>query len=158
MSIEEILAMTNRIENVDGEDVYVIGKEMHKEMKKLKKHIASKRESDVFAMLDKDVDFIRNHTGFAIAFRPVKWGDDRQWIPCLLYNYEGEWRRVVLQYAKCLKCDWIGSAASPCDPDLYITMKNHFEILDAMWQLPFLKCPKCGSKLSTNAIWIEDCK
>lgn len=158
MIIEEVLEITNRIENVDGEDVYVLGKEMHKEVERLKQRIASEKESHLYAMLNKDVEFICNHLGFAIAFRPVKWGDDRKWIPCLIYNYAGEWRRVILQYANCLKCNWTGNVANPTDPDLYITMKNEFQILKEMTKLPFLKCPKCGSELSTKAIWLEDCK
>ena len=35
MIIEDVLEITNRIENVDGEDVYVLGKEMHKEVERL---------------------------------------------------------------------------------------------------------------------------
>lgn len=158
MTIEEILEITNRIENVDGEDVYVLGKEMHEEVEKLKQRIASEKENHLFAMLNKDVEFIGNHLGFAIAFRPVKWVGDRKWIPCLIYDYEGEWRRVVLQYAKCLKCEWTGIVANPTNPDLYLTMKNEFQILKEMAKLPFLKCPKCRSELSTKAIWLEDCK
>lgn len=158
MTIEEILEITNQIENIDGEDVYVLRKEMYKEIEKLKRRIDSEKESHLFAMLNKDVDFICSHLGFAIAFRPVKSGNNRKWIPCLIYNYAGKWRRVILQYANCLKCDWTGNIANPTDPDLYITMKNEFQILKEMAKLPFLKCPKCGSELSARAIWLEDCK
>lgn len=158
MTIEEILELTNRIENIDGEDVYVLEKEMYKGLEKLRQRINSEKESNVFAMLNNDVKFICNHSDFAIAFRPVKWGKEKKWIPCLIYKYQGEWRRVLHQYANCLKCDWIGNVVNPTDPDLYITMENRFEILNKMAQLPFLKCPKCGSEISTKAIWLEDCK
>lgn len=158
MTIQEISEITNQIENIDGEDVYVLRKEMHKEIEKLKRRISLEKESHLFAMLNKDIEFICSHLGFAIAFRPVKLGNDRQWIPCLIYNYEGEWRRVILQYANCLKCDWTGNIANPTDIDLYITMENEYQILKEMAKLPFLKCPKCGGKLSARAIWMEDYK
>lgn len=61
------------------------------------------------------------------------------------------------QYANCLRCDWTGNVVNPTDPDLYITVENAFQILNKMAKLPFLKCPKCGSELSTKAIWVEDC-
>lgn len=158
MTIEEILEITNHIENIDGEDVYIVEKGMYKELEKLKQRINLESADYVFQRLKKDVEFVCNHSDFAIAFRPVKWVDDRKWIPCLIYNYAGEWRRVILQYANCLKCNWTGNVANPTDPDLYFTMKNKFQILKEMNKLPFLKCPKCGSEISTKAIWLEDCK
>ncbi len=158
MTIEEVLEITNRVEIIDGEDLYILEKEMHEGLERLRQRINLEKESYVFAMLNNDVEFICNHVDFAIAFRPVKWGKDRKWIPCLIYKYQGEWRRVLHQYANCLKCDWTGNVVNPTDPDLYITMGNRFEILNKMAQLPFLKCPKCGSEISTRAIWIEDCQ
>ncbi len=153
MTIEEVLEITNRVEIIDGEDVYILEKEMHEGLEKLRRRINLEKEEYIFAMLNYDVEFICNHSDFAIAFRPLKRG---KWLPCLIYKYQGEWRRVALQYVNCIKCDWIGNAASPNDPDLYITMENRFEILNKMAQLPFLKCPKCGSGISTRAIWVED--
>lgn len=37
MSIEEVLEITNWIENVDGDDVYVLGREMKEGIEKLRK-------------------------------------------------------------------------------------------------------------------------
>ena len=114
------------------------------------------KEDAMFSMLDRDLEFIDNHAGFAIAFRPVKWKNVKKWIPCMLYKYGGEWRRVVLQYADCSACGWHGNTASPTEPDLYITLENRFEILKRMGQLSFRSCPVCGSRISTKAIWIEE--
>lgn len=125
-------------------------------LEKLKQKIKLKKEDYLFSKLNNDMEFICNHSGFAIAFRPVKWKTTKKWMPCLIYKYEGEWRRVVCQYANCLKCDWTGSIANPTDPDLYITMENEFDILKKMDQLSFYKCQKCGSAISSKAIWIED--
>ena len=58
MTLEEILKITNLIENVDGEDVYVLEKEMYKEIEKLRQRINSEKGSYLFAMLNDDVDFI----------------------------------------------------------------------------------------------------
>lgn len=156
MTIEEVLEITNRIENIDGDDVYVLDREMHKGISKLRRRGKREKENYMFTMLNKDIEFICNHAGFAIAFRPVKWKMAKKWIPCLIYKYEGVWRRVVLQHANCLKCDWNGSIANPTDPDLYITSENRFDILKKMNQLSFCMCPKCGSEISSKAIWIGE--
>lgn len=158
MTIEQILEITNRVENIDGDDVYILEKEMCEGLEKLKKQIKLEKKDYLFAMLNNDVEFISNHSDFAIAFRPVKWINSRKWIPCLIYKYQGAWRRVILQYANCLRCDWRGNIANPTDPDLYITLENRFDILKKMNQLSFCKCPKCGSEISSKAIWLEDCE
>lgn len=153
MTISEILEITNTVANIDGEDVYILEKGMVRELETLKKKI--KVENHLFAMLSKDIEFIYSHSDFAIVFRPIKWGDERKWIPCLAYKHKDEWRRVVLQYANCLKCDWNGTIANPTDPDLYITLDDRFDILRKMNRLSFYKCPKCGNDISSKAIWIE---
>lgn len=155
VTLEEVLEITKQVENIDGDDTYILKKEMYRGLEKLKQRINLEKENYLFAMLNNDVEFIRNHSDFAIAFRPVKWGKSRKWIPCLIYKYQGEWRRVLHQNANCLKCVWAGNVVSPTDPDLYITMENEFEILNKMNQLSFCKCPKCGSEISTKAIWLE---
>ena len=159
MSIDEILEITNKVANIDGEDVYIIENGMLSELEKLRNRIEAEKESYVFESLGKDIEFICSHSGFSIAFRPIKWSPDaKRWLPCLLYKYKGEWRRVVIQYVHCLKCDWNGSIACPTEPELYETMENKFDILEKMWQLPFCKCPKCGNEISSQAIWIENDK
>lgn len=156
MTVEEILKITNRVENIDGDDVYILEKGMSKGLEKLKKQIELEKENYLFIMMNNDIEFICNHSDFAIAFRPVKWINSVKWIPCLIYKYKGEWRRVIIQYANCLTCDWRGNIANPTDPDLYITLENRFEILKKMNKLSFYKCPKCGSEISSKAIWLED--
>ena len=64
--------------------------------------------------------------------------------------------RVNITYAKCSKCDWEGSIADPTASDLYFTMKNRAEILNKMFELPFLKCPLCGNDLTAKAIWLQN--
>ena len=83
MKIEEVSEITNHVENIDGEDVYILEKGMHKCIKQLKKRAQLEKDNCLFDMLNKDVEFICSHVGFAIAFRPVKWGIFRRWIPCL---------------------------------------------------------------------------
>ena len=156
MKIEEVSEITNHVENIDGEDVYILEKGMHKCIKQLKKRAQLEKDNCLFDMLNKDVEFICSHSNFAIAFRPVKWGNSRRWMPCLIYKHESGWRRVVHQNVNCLKCDWTGNVVSPTDPDLYLTMDNRFDILNKMYQLSFCKCPKCGGEISSKAIWIED--
>lgn len=155
MKIEEVLIITNHIENIDGEEVFILDREMRGGIEKLKKGINIEGRH-LFAMLEKDIEFICAHTDFALAFRPIKWGNDRRCIPCLIYKYKGEWRRVVHQYAHCLVCDWQGSVVSPMEPDLYLELEDRFNILKELDKLPFCNCPKCGNKLSTQAIWIEN--
>ena len=155
MTINEITDITNRIEDVDGNDVYIVDKSMKEALKKLVQLDELKTNNFVLSKLKKDIEFIQSHTDFAIAFRPVKWKTTSKWIPCLIYRYEGEWKRVVLQYANCLMCEWAGCIANPTDPDLFITLKNRFEILRNLDKLPFCKCPKCGSEISSKAIWVE---
>lgn len=156
MTIDEILEITKQSINVDGDDVYILKKEMHEGIEKIKKQLSIKEKNCLITKISKDVEFICCHLDFAMVFRPVQWGKSKRWIPCLVYKYKGEWRRVVLQYASCLKCDWNGSIANPTDPDLYITMKNRFDILKKVNNLPFLKCPKCGNNITSKAIWVDN--
>lgn len=155
MTIEEVLEITNQVENIDGDDVYILNRRMYKGIDKLRQRVEKEKEDCMFSMLNEDVEFMCNNFGFALAFRPVKWKNSKKWIPCLIYRYKDEWRRVVIQYANCLKCDWNGSIANPTDPDLYITLENRFDIMKKMNQLSFCKCPKCGSEISGKAIWTE---
>lgn len=160
MKLNEVLKISSRSTFIDGEEVYILENNMKKEVNELKSLICLRRdESCVFFRLDKDLDFILSHKDFAIAFRPIKRkirGEKIiEWLPCLVYLYQKEWRRVYLQYANCLKCNWHGIAANPTDNELYFTMDNYYEILNKMYKLPFLKCPLCGNELSTKAIWVE---
>lgn len=155
MTLEEVLEITNQIENIDVDDVYILHREMYNGLDKLKQRIKKEKEDHMFLMLSKDIEFMYNNYGFSLAFRPVKWKNSKKWIPCLIYRYKDEWRRVEIQYANCLKCDWNGSIANPTDPDLYITMENRFDIMKKMNQLSFCKCPECGSEISSKAIWTE---
>ena len=122
MTIEEIMEITNRVEIIDGDDVYILEKGMYEGLEKLKKRIELEKERTLLMLLNNHIEFICNHSDFAIAFVPVKWGDSKRWLPCLIYKYKGEWRRVTIQYVHCLKCDWTGIAANPTHADLYITM------------------------------------
>lgn len=158
MTIEEVLEITNTVANVDGEDVYIIENHMCEELERLRNKVKERkgRGSWLFEQLGGYADFICSHSDFAIIFRPLKYGDGRKWLQCLVYKYQDEWRRVLIQYAKCFQCDWTGSIACPVNTDLYITMENWLEILRKMDELPFLNCPKCGGEISSKAIWIEE--
>lgn len=128
MIINEITEITNRVENIDGEEVYVLDKNMRLGIDKLKEWAEMDKDDHVLSMLKKDIEFICEKQNFAIAFRPVKLRITK-WLPCLIYKYEGKWRRVQLEYANCLKCDWKGRIANPTEPSLYGGLKNEFELM-----------------------------
>ena len=156
MIISEISEITSRIENIDGEEVYVLDQSMSTGMNKLKERAALEKESCVLHMLIRDIKFICKNSNFAIAFRPIPIkGDAVDWIPCLIYKYQGKWRRVQREHANCLRCDWEGNIANPTNLDLYFMLKNDYEIVHDMYKLPFCTCPKCGGEISRKAIWIE---
>lgn len=154
MIINEITEITNRVENIDGEEVYVLDKNMRLGIDKLKEWAEMDKDDHVLSMLKKDIEFICEKQNFAIAFRPVKLRITK-WLPCLIYKYEGKWRRVQLEYANCLKCDWKGCIANPTNPDLYFALENEFEVMNNINKLLFCKCPKCGNEISRKAIWTE---
>ena len=155
MILNDVLEITQKSIDIDGEEVYILEKNMQKEVDELKHIIFLHKDEYMFSMLEKHLDFILRHKDFAIAFRPIKRKDIKEWLPCIVYVYQKEWRRVSLQYANCLKCNWQGNIANPTDTDLYATMENRFNIIKTMYELPFLKCPLCGNELSGKAIWID---
>lgn len=155
MIISEITKITNRVENIDGEEVYILDRSMKAGMEKLKEWADVEKNSYMLSKLIKDIDFICNNFNFAIALRKIFINEQLDWIPCMVYKYQGQWRRVQLEYANCLKCEWNGKIANPTNPDLYFNLKNEFEVLHCINQLPFCKCPKCGGEVSRKAIWIE---
>ena len=60
MTLEEVLEITNQIENIDGDDVYILHREIYKEVDKLKQRIKKEKEDHRFSMLSKDMEFIEN--------------------------------------------------------------------------------------------------
>ncbi len=60
MTLEEVLEITNQIENIDGDDVYILHREIYKELDKLKQRIKKEKEDHMFSMLSKDMEFIAN--------------------------------------------------------------------------------------------------
>ncbi len=155
MKTEELIKITQKKVESCGEEVYNIEKNMQTEVNSLRHAISLHKESLVMSLLEKHLDFILKHEDFAIIFRPIKRKGLIEWLPCVAYLYHSNWTRVTLQNAKCLKCNWKGTAANPTDTDLYFTMDNDLEFLRKAFKLPFLKCPLCGNELSTKAIWVE---
>ncbi|MCR5837088.1 MAG: hypothetical protein K6G88_11325 [Lachnospiraceae bacterium] len=155
MILNEVLEITQKSINIDGEEVYILENHMKKGVDELKNIIFLHRDEYMFSMLEKHLDFILSHKDFAIIFRPIKRKYITEWLPCIVYLYQKEWLRVSIQYANCLKCNWHGTIANPTDTDLYATMDNRFDIIKKMYELPFLKCPLCGNMLSGKAIWID---
>ena len=153
MIINEITEITDKTEEIDGEKVYILEKHMKTGVERLKELARMNKDDDVLAMLNRDSKFICEKQNFAIAFRDIK---ALPWLPCMIYKYEWLWRRVQLEYANCLKCDWKGRIANPTEPSLYGGLKNEFELMRQAARLPSLKCPKCGGEISRKAIWIED--
>lgn len=60
MTLEEVLEITNQIENTDGDDVYILHREIYKELDKLKQRIKKEKEDHMFSMLSKDMELIAN--------------------------------------------------------------------------------------------------
>lgn len=161
MILEEVLKITaNKIIN-NEEQVYILTKQMLDEtsitniLKKIQ-ILSMNNNSYIYSMLEKEIEFILRHENFAIIFRPINRITGTEWLPCFAYLYHGEWVRVNITYAKCSKCDWEGSIADPTDTDLYVTMKNRADILQKMFELPFLKCPLCGNDITARAIWLQN--
>lgn len=152
MIINEITEITDKTEEIDGEKVYILEKHMKTGVERLKELARMNKDDDVLAMLNRDSKFICEKQNFAIAFRDIK---ALPWLPCMIYKYEGQWRRVQLEYANCLKCDWKGCIANPTNPDLYFALENEFEVMNNINKLLFCKCPKCGNEISRKAIWTE---
>lgn len=71
MMINEITEITNQIEKIDGEEVYVLDKSMRAGKDKLKERAETDKDDHVLLMLKKDIDFICERQNFAIAFRPA---------------------------------------------------------------------------------------
>ena len=67
MTLEEVLVITNQIVNIDGDDVYILHREMYKELDKLKQRIKKEKEDHMFSMLSKDIEFMYNNYGFSIV-------------------------------------------------------------------------------------------
>ena len=155
MIINEITEITDKIEEIDGEKVYILEKHMKTGVERLKEWTETDNDDGVLTMLNKHLEFICEKQNFAMAFRHINLRLTR-WLPCMIYQYEGQWRRVQLEYANCLKCDWKGRIANPTNPGLYCALKNEFELMRKANKLPSCKCPKCGGELSRKAIWVED--
>ena len=58
MIINEITEITNRVENIDGEEVYVLDKNMRLGIDKLKEWAEMDKDDHVLSMLKKDIEFI----------------------------------------------------------------------------------------------------
>ncbi|MCH5280278.1 MAG: hypothetical protein J1E61_02325 [Lachnospiraceae bacterium] len=148
--IKDITKITNRIETIDEEEAYVLDRHMIDNLDELSKILKHEKGKGIMW----DVEFIRNRRNFDIIFTLIN-KRHSEWVPCLIYKYEGEWRRVKLENAQCLKCDWTGIVANPSNSSLFECMENWSEITCAMKKLPSRKCPICGSELSRHAIWIN---
>lgn len=155
LGIENIEKITKRIEYIDGQQVFFIDRYMKEEICNAKNYINTNKEASLLKLLRYHLDFIKNQDGFAEIFRPVFFKKKELWIPCLVYYYQGAWRKVAIQNVYCKECGWKGRIACPTDADLFIGSKNWQEIMKTAFELPFLNCPKCEGKLSSNAIWVE---
>lgn len=153
MLIDEVIEITSRKIFVD-EDVYIVDANMVEECDKLKKRI-NRSDSMIYTRLEKDLEFITKHKDFSIIFRPIIRNQITRWLPCMVYSNINRLERVSIQNVYCLNCNWTGIIANPLEPDLYITMKNRFEILDRLSNILFCKCPKCKGELSNKGIWVE---
>jgi hypothetical protein len=75
-------------------------------------------------------------------------------MPCLVFYYQDDWYVVSIQNVYCRECRWKGIIACPTVADAFDGLKNKQERVHNVYELPFLDCPECGGKLSSNAIWV----
>ena len=92
MTISEVTQITNRVEDVDGEEVYILDRSMKSGIEELKKLADAKKNSYILSMLIKDVSFICKNFNFAIVFRKIHIKEEIDCIPCMVYRYQGQWR------------------------------------------------------------------
>ncbi len=100
---------------------------------------------------------LRNYSydGFAEIFRPLLWGQEEMWMPCLVYYFQDDWYVVSIQNVYCKECGWKGKIACPTVDDAFVGLKNKQDRINNVFKLHFFDCPECGGRLSSNAIWIE---
>lgn len=153
--IEDVYNITKRVEYVDGQRAFFIDKNMKKEIRNAKDYINSNYDRGIIQNLSYDINFMLEHEGFAEIFRPMHFVEKEMWIPCLVFYYQNEWRKVVIQNIYCKDCGWKGRIACPVETELFLGMKDRQERLEMAFGLHFLGCPECGGKLSNYAIWIE---
>jgi len=102
------------------------------------------------------MEFVLKYPEFSLGIYKFKIGTSKiRWMFVVLYKLESSWQRVHIERVKCDKCNWIGEIANPTEPSLYDTVSNRFDVLDEVWEIANLPCPKCGEKLPRHAIWTE---
>lgn len=141
-------------EKIDGEDCYILDEKIYNNVNLLKK-LDGVVDSEIFIKyVAHDVSFVKEHKGFCIALYKIR-SKISNWFPCILYFYEGAWRRIQLEFTECEFCGWKGQIANPTIPDLYIAIPERVEALNRALNLPVVSCPKCENKLNRHAIWVE---
>ncbi len=107
-------------------------------------------------LIHQDIRFTEKHENFICAMTKYPMKNKRNtWIPHLFYILERGLQRVQLETTECTNCDWRGTIANPTLPDLYIALKDRFEIMRKCTQLKQVACPICNGKLERYAIWVE---
>lgn len=153
--IEEVYSITKRFEYSDGQKVFFFDKNMKEEISRAKYYISINREKSTMHLFNNQIDFMINHDGFAEIFRPLLWGQEEMWMPCLVYYFQDDWYVVSIQNVYCKECGWKGKIACPTVDDAFVGLKNKQDRIKNVFKLHFFDCPECGGRLSSNAIWIE---
>ena len=143
---------------VDGQSVIVPS------MMDLKKMIAKPEYLDLLvyssgmqALVTSLIHFIFEHEQeFALGLCRVNFSQ-KSWLPIVLFNLNGIWQRVHIEYPKCEKCDWRGAIANPTEPSLYFGVPFELSTIRHAHKLPCLGCPCCGSVLARHAVWTDKC-
>ncbi|MDE7293380.1 MAG: hypothetical protein K2N72_03040 [Oscillospiraceae bacterium] len=79
-------------------------------------------------------------------------GDEKKGsaVSIAMYKKELGYQRIQFEFSKCLNCGSVWRIGNPSWLGMY--PKYDFDISEC--EYPLLDCPKCGGKLSRNAIWI----
>ncbi|SHI24282.1 hypothetical protein SAMN02745229_02328 [Butyrivibrio fibrisolvens DSM 3071] len=155
LRIEDVEKITKHVVYCGGQKVFFFDKNMKEEIIRAKDYIRSNMKKATKHLFSHRVNFMENHDGFAIIFRSLSWRKTEIWMPCLAFYYHNDWFVVSIQNVYCKECGWKGQIACPTVEDAVIGLKNEKERMNELYRLPFLGCPECGGKLSSNAIWID---
>lgn len=136
-----------------GEKFYILTKEKWSILRKTEYWTGYPTLSQ---LVDKDIEFVEKNNDFICAMTKYSMKKRDAWVPYLFYIMEGgSLQRIQLEMTECTNCSWRGTIANPTLPDLYIAIKDRFEIMRKCVQLKQATCPICNGKLKRDAIWTE---
>lgn len=98
-------------------------------------------------------EFCRKYASEGLHFGYYFWDNDEEngWFEFIaMYKKELGYQRVQFENSKCLSCKSGWRIANPS----YLGIYPNYDFDISECEYPLLDCPKCGGKLSRDAIWI----